>query len=60
MRTQRAALRDVANLLRRRKRELKIGLQQKIPPAVLLQAFPAWACTSRTLCEILPATPRIV
>ncbi len=55
-RRQRAVLRDVATLLRRRKRELKIGLQQRIPPAVLLRAFPAWACTSRTLCEILPAS----
>jgi superfamily I DNA and/or RNA helicase len=49
----------VGNLLRRRKRELKIALQQKIPPTALLQAFPAWACTSRTLCEILPATPAL-
>ena len=54
--SRRVELRRLATLLRRRKRELKLQLQEKISPQVLLQAFPAWACTSRSLCEILPAT----
>ncbi|MEM1068531.1 MAG: AAA domain-containing protein, partial [Planctomycetota bacterium] len=55
--SDRAALRDLAALLRRRKEDLKIQLQQSLTAELLLDAFPAWACTSRTLCEILPATP---
>ena len=53
----RTALRDLAQLLRRRKEDIKIRLQESLTAELLLDAFPAWACTSRALCEILPATP---
>ncbi len=53
----RTALRDLATLLRRRKRKLKQELKDKLSADLLLEAFPAWACTSRSLCEILPANP---
>lgn len=53
---RRQQLRDLAKMLRRRKGELKEQLQQKVSAEVLLESFPAWACTSRSLCEILPAT----
>jgi hypothetical protein len=55
----RAALRDLVTLLRRRKREIKRQLKQKVSAELLLESFPAWACTSRSLCEILPATPAL-
>ncbi|MDG2224496.1 MAG: AAA domain-containing protein [Rubripirellula sp.] len=53
----RTALRDLALLLRRRREDIKIRLQESLTSELLLDAFPAWACTSRALCEILPATP---
>ena len=53
----RTALRDLSLLLRRRKEDIKIRLQESLTAELLLDAFPAWACTSRALCEILPATP---
>ena len=53
----RAALRNLALLLRRRNRVVKRELQSKLSTSLLLETFPAWACTTRTLCEILPATP---
>ncbi len=52
----RVALRDLKTLLRRRKHEIKQQLQEKLTAKLLLESFPAWACTSRSLCEILPAT----
>jgi hypothetical protein len=55
----RVALRDLAKLLRRRKHELKRQLQQKLSAELLLETFPAWACTSRSLCQVLPATPAL-
>lgn len=55
--TTRTELRHLATMLRRRKRKLKQQLQEKISAAALLAAFPAWGCTNRTLCEILPLTP---
>lgn len=54
---QRDQLRDLATLLRRRKQKLKQPLKEKISASLLLTAFPVWACTSRSLCEILPETP---
>jgi hypothetical protein len=56
---QRSQLRDLAALLKRRKHEVKQRLQQRITAQMLLTAFPAWACTSRSLCEVLPAQPRL-
>ncbi len=53
----RKQLRDFATLLRRRRHDLKRKLRENIEPELLLTAFPAWACTHRTLGEILPATP---
>ncbi len=55
--SKRSALRDLATLLRRRKEDVKLQLQASLTAELLLESFPAWACTSRTLCEILPATP---
>ncbi len=56
-REHRKQLRDFATLLRRRRHDLKRKLREKIDPTLLLEAFPAWACTHRTLGEILPPTP---
>ena len=41
------------------KARIEARIAGKISPDVLLRAFPAWACTSRSLCEILPATPAL-
>ncbi len=54
---QRNQLRRLSTLLRRRRRDLKRELRQSIDSALMLDAFPAWGSTLRTLGEILPATP---
>jgi len=55
----RAALRDLGKLLRRRNRELKSELKKNIAAHLLTDAFPGWASTTRSLCEVLPATPAL-
>ena len=55
----RAALRDLGKLLRRRNRELKSKLKRSLHATLLTDAFPSWASTTRSLCEVLPATPAL-
>jgi len=52
----RGELRLFRTLLRRRDRKLKRQLREKIGLSVPLSAFPGWACTNRSLGQILPAT----
>ena len=50
----RGQLRQFATLLRRRRHDLKEQIQRSLNSETLLQAFPIWCCTNRSLNEILP------
>ena len=50
-------LRLFRTLLRRRDRKLKKELREQIDLDIPLRAFPAWACTNRSLGQVLPAKP---
>ena len=53
----RATLRNLSKLLRRRDRRLKAELKREVDNHLLTDAFPGWASTNRALCEVLPASP---
>ena len=53
----RTALRNLSKLLRRRDRKLKSELKRDMDERELTDAFPGWASTNRSLCEVLPANP---